>query len=176
MQNIELKAELRDIDLARTICKAIRATHIATLEQTDTYYRIPDGRLKKRETVGEPTEVIAYRRENRAAIRPSDFTIMSEGEAMLRYGSLPMHVWVVVRKTRELWMSGATRIHLDTVEGLGTFIEFEALVSRSNVASTALELVSQLREHFRPAMGGVIDCSYSDMLARDEEHPTTPAF
>jgi adenylate cyclase class IV len=169
MQNIEFKAELRDLDLARTICHAIAATHIASLEQTDTYYRIADGRLKKREAIGEPAEVIFYRRDNRATVRPSEFTILTEAEAQLRYGTQPLHIWVVVRKTRDLWLSGATRIHLDRVEGLGTFIEFESLVSRTNPASSAHEHVAALREQFRPAMGGAIDCSYSDMLARDQE-------
>ena len=32
-----------------------------------------------------------------------------------------------VRKRRELWILDATRIHLDEVEGLGTFVELETV-------------------------------------------------
>ena len=49
MQNIEFKAELRDIDAARIQCTVLDARHIGQLRQTDTYFRMPDGRLKKRE-------------------------------------------------------------------------------------------------------------------------------
>ncbi|MFT3685286.1 MAG: CYTH domain-containing protein [Phycisphaerales bacterium] len=64
MTNIEFKAELRDPELARTLLRKIHATPIDTLEQTDTYFRLSDGRLKKRETKGAPTEYIFYNREN----------------------------------------------------------------------------------------------------------------
>ena len=49
MNNVELKAELRDLPLARTICRVIGAHFILAFEQTDNYYRIPSGKLKKRE-------------------------------------------------------------------------------------------------------------------------------
>jgi adenylate cyclase class IV len=37
---------------------------------------------------------------------------------------------LVVRKTRELWLlhGGTVRVHLDQVEGLGEFVEVEAVV------------------------------------------------
>jgi adenylate cyclase class IV len=41
MENVEFKAELRDIALARTICRAIGASFILTMDQTDTYFRVP---------------------------------------------------------------------------------------------------------------------------------------
>ncbi len=104
MHNVEFKAELRDLPLARSVCKAIGATFILTLEQTDTYFRVAAGRLKKRECAGEPTEYIFYDRENRARPKLSHFTIYSEAQAVERFGAAPLPVWVVVRKVRELYM------------------------------------------------------------------------
>ena len=49
MHNVEFKSELRDLELAQSICKAMGATHAEILEQTDTYYKVPSGRLKRRE-------------------------------------------------------------------------------------------------------------------------------
>lgn len=174
MHNVEIKAELRDLPLARAICGALKATKIATLEQTDTYFKLATGRLKKRECAGEPTEYVFYDRDNRARPRLSHFTIYSENEAAERFGATPMPVWVVVKKTRELWMLGSVRIHLDTVEDLGTFIEFEALVSPSNNVARCHETVAALRGSFAPAMGETIAVSYSDMIAGQIESQASP--
>lgn len=169
MLNVEFKAELRDLALARTICRAIRATHIATLRQTDTYYRIPQGRLKKRECEGEPVEYIYYDRANRAQPKLSLFNVYTERQARERYGEQELPIWLVVRKTRELYILDNVRIHLDRVDALGDFIEFEAIVSRTqNVAKCHRDLAS-LRERLAPAIGEPIALSYSDMLAESAE-------
>jgi len=167
VQNVELKAELRDPPLARAICRAIGASFILAFEQTDTYYRIPTGRLKKRETDGEPVEFVFYERPNRAAPKLSTFTIFTAEQALERFGREPLPVRVVVRKRRELWMHGSTRIHLDSVERLGAFIEFESLVTRGNPVAKAQDAVGELRRHFGPAMGELIDCGYADLLERE---------
>jgi adenylate cyclase class IV len=169
MHNVELKAELRDVQLARGILRSIGAAFILSFDQVDTYFRVTSGRLKKRETDGEPVEYISYERTNRAAPKLSHFSILTEEEALERFGTLPLPIWLVVRKKRDLWMHGNVRVHLDTVDKLGTFIEFEALVSPSCHVVKCHEAISALRVHLRPAMGELIDCSYSDLLERDLE-------
>lgn len=169
MHNVEFKAELRDLALARTVCGVLNATFIGTLEQTDTYYRIPSGRLKKRECVGEPTEYIFYDRANRTRPKLSHFTIYSEQQAAERFGLQPLPVWLVVKKSRDLFMLGSVRIHLDKVEGLGSFIEFEALVSTSQNIARCHEVIADLRESFGPMLGEPIACGYSDLLSREGE-------
>src|SRR5882724_7615393 len=170
MNNVELKAELRDLPIARATCRAIGASFILAFDQSDTYFRIPHGRLKKRETDGEPAEYIFYERPNRAGPKLSQFTIYSEEAAMERFGREPLPVWVVVRKRRELWMHGNVRIHLDQVDGLGAFLEFEALVSRDHNIAQCQEAVTQLRLRFQPVLGELIDCGYSDLLASEQEN------
>src|SRR5262245_27986622 len=130
MQNVEYKAELRDIGLARTICRAVGARRMATLDQTDTYFRVPDARLKKRETVGLETQYVFYQRRSGAGPKVSKYVLYTEPEALERFGTTPLPVWVIVKKKRELYALENVRIHLDTVERLGTFLEFEAVVSR----------------------------------------------
>jgi adenylate cyclase class IV len=174
MNNVELKAELRDLAIARATCRAIGASFILAFEQTDTYFRIPHGRLKKRETDGEPPEYIFYERPNRAGPKLSQFTIYTEEAALERFGREPLPVWVTVRKRRELWMYGNVRIHLDNVEGLGKFLEFEALVSRDHNIAKCQESVAELRAKFQPVLGELIDCGYSDLLASEQESQTRP--
>ena len=84
MQNVECKYELRDLSLARGLAKLSGASFIATLEQTDTYFKLTSGRLKKRETIGESTEWVFYDRTNMARPRISTFVIYTEDEAHAR--------------------------------------------------------------------------------------------
>ena|ERR1043165_8061362 len=165
MRNVEFKAELRDPDLGRTIAEALGARYVGTLQQTDTYYRVGAGRLKKRETVGDDTEWIAYHRPDRLGAKLSSFTVYSDDEALERFGERPMPVWVVVRKRRDLYILGHVRIHLDSVEGLGEFFELEALMRPGHAQPSCEADVQRLRERFGPALGEPIACSYADLLA-----------
>lgn len=174
MHNIEYKAELRDIDLARSICRALKAAPIITMEQVDTYYRIPSGRLKKRECAGEPTEYIFYDRPDRTRPKLSHFVIYTEPQALERFGTSPLPVWVTVRKRRELYMHRQVRIHLDTVEGLGQFLEFEAMVSVGFNIAKCHEAVEHLKRAFGPALGEPIACGYSDLLAAEHDLKPEP--
>lgn len=167
MQNVEFKCELRDPALARLICEKIGARHVVTLRQTDTYFRVPDGRLKKRECDAEPTEYIFYHRLNRSRPRLSHFTIYTEEEAKARFGTRELPVWLKVVKTRDLWMYAGVRIHLDAVEGLGDFIEGEALVTPTQNVARCHEAIARVRELLAPALGELIATSYSDLAASE---------
>ena len=168
MQNIDFKAELRDPEAARAQCVLLGATMLGELHQTDTYFKMPDGRLKKREAPGEPTEWIFYHRENNSRPRLSNFTILSDSQARNRWGTQSLRIWVVVKKIRELWMHENVRIHLDRVVLLGWFIEFEALVSEQHDKLNCHRMMSMLRTHFGPVLGEPISTSYSDLIALED--------
>lgn len=170
MNNLEFKAELRDPQVARSICRSLRAAWIAEVQQVDTYYRVPSGRLKKREQFGEPVEFIFYERPNRSSPKISKFEIYSQEQAAERFGSTPLPIWTIVRKTREIFILNHTRIHLDKVEGLGTFLELESIVSKQHDQSKCALDIAELRKALAPVLGEPIDCSYSDLLAN--EHAT----
>jgi len=174
MQNIEFKAELRDPALARTICGSIDAPFVATLRQIDTYYRVPDAKLKKRELVGAaaPPEYIFYSRPSRSRPKLSNYTIYTEAQALDRFGASPLPIWVVVKKSRDLHMYKNVRIHLDSVEGLGHFIEFEAVVSPPRNMAACHTLIDELRRLFAPALGELIACGYAELLAAESPAPT----
>lgn len=168
MQNVEFKAELRDPSLARTICASINALRADTLVQTDTYFRVPDAKLKKRETVGHDTEWVFYSRAPRSRPKLSTYTIYSEAQAIERFGTTPLPIWVVVKKSRDLWLYQGVRIHLDNVEELGWFIEFEALVSPDRNLARCHELLDTLRRALGPAMGEPIAVGYAELLLQEQ--------
>ena len=128
--NVEIKA--RDADPAATAgrCEALGAVDRGVLEQRDTYFAGRHGRLKLREEDGPAAELIAYRRPDAAEAEESASSgRRSQTPALLREAlDAALGETVVVVKRRRLFVWENVRIHLDDVEGLGTFIELEALV------------------------------------------------
>lgn len=164
MRNVEFKAEVRDLPLAGLIVQELGARWIARLEQTDTYFRVPHARLKKRETLGEPPEWIFYERADSPRPRVSSFMIYSEAEARERFGIAPLPVLVVVRKSRDLYMHANVRMHLDRVEDLGDFLELEAMVTKACPEEACRAQVTALRAALAPVLGEPISAGYSDLL------------
>jgi adenylate cyclase class IV len=171
MQNIEYKAELRDLDAARVQCRQLGAEYIGSLRQTDQYFRLTDGRLKRREAPDEPIEWIFYHRRDRARPRMCNYSILTDEQARRRWGTHSLRPWLVVIKTRELWMIDNVRIHLDQVDELGTFIEFEAMVSQRHDVKACHSAVDRLRDAFTPILGEAISVGYSDLIAQQITEP-----
>lgn len=167
MQNIEFKAELRDRELAEALLIRSGGMHVAELEQSDTYFRIADGRLRRRQNEGEPPEWVFYQREMTATPKLSTFNIYTEREAKERFGDRPIPVWVIVNKRREVWVYGPLRIHVDRVVGLGEFLEIEALVTRTRDKEACRQAVRKLRKLLSITLGEPIAGGYADLAARD---------
>ena len=174
MKNLELKAELRDPNLARIICKQLRASRIGLIRQTDTYYNVMRGRLKKRESVAvergvgspEPIEYIFYERPDKVGAKISEYHLFTLEQVKERFGEQPLPVWFEVVKNRELYLFESTRIHIDDVHDLGWYFEYEILVDDRTDMDDAKDLAERLRSTFLPALGEPIASSYSDLLAQ----------
>lgn len=183
MKNLEWKAELRDPNLARLLCKHIRAQPVATIRQTDTYYNVTRGRLKRRESAvvepgsesPEPTQYIFYERPDEVRPRYSNYTIMTPDEMATRYGSAPIPEWLTVHKTRELFLRGPVRIHIDDVKDLGWHFEFEIVMDEGIDNETAALRGEEIRATFAPALGEPVQVSYADLLATHKSLESDPA-
>ncbi len=177
MKNLELKAELRDPNLARLICKKIGASQVVKLRQTDTYYNVARGRLKKRTSIAvdravgcpEPIEYIFYERSNRVDAKISQYHIYTQAQVHERFGQSPLPVWLEVEKNRELFLYNSVRIHIDDVLDLGWYFEYEILVDDQTDMESAHELAADLKATFLPALGEPIATSYSDLLAQAQD-------
>ena len=138
-RNIELKARCADLASARRAALALGATDAGVLHQRDTYFRVPHGRLKLREINGTSAELIAYDRPDHPDRRASDYVVAPVPDPAATLAALTRALGLrgVVAKRRQLLLwHGSTeladvhvRIHLDDVESLGPFVEFEAVLS-----------------------------------------------
>lgn len=73
-------------------------------------------------------------------------------------------VEAVVAKRRRLFLWNDVRIHLDDVEELGAFIEFEAMAQPGSDLSRENELLATLRERFELMEADLVAGSYCDLL------------
>jgi predicted adenylyl cyclase CyaB len=71
---------------------------------------------------------------------------------------------IVVSKTRRLFILEGVRIHLDRVEGLGDFIEFEGVAADGGDPSGFAGLLNDLRRSFGIRDEDLLRGSYSEML------------
>jgi predicted adenylyl cyclase CyaB len=72
-------------------------------------------------------------------------------------------VLVEVRKQRKLLLWQNVRIHLDQVEGLGSFIEFEAVLSDEAPESAGHEQLAYLCKHLSIQEKDHVSGSYADL-------------
>lgn len=145
-------------------------------EQADTYFRCTQGRLKLRERVGLPAQLVGYARTDSTAPRPSDYWLVSiadEAATLKSALAATLGVLVVVRKHRDVFLYQNVRIHLDRLEELGEFIEFEAVLSPGHDEQQAAELVSELAARLGIAASDRVENSYSDLLLLQQRgaHP-----
>lgn len=169
MRNIEIKARTSDIESAEEAAvRVCGGGPAALLRQTDTYFNVPAGRLKLRESDrAAESELIYYERPDEPGPRSSVYLIVRVGDArdLLAVLKNALGVKVVVRKTRRLYLHGNTRIHLDEVDGLGTFIELECVMAEQGDRAEGEREVRELMREL-----GIVDVdlekrSYSDILA-----------
>jgi homotetrameric cytidine deaminase len=165
--NLELKARDPHPRQTEERCRALGASDEGVLRQRDIYFAGRHGRLKLREQEGSAAELIAYRRPDAPEAQESAFirAATADGGALREALGAALGETVVVVKRRRLWLWENVRIHLDDVDGLGTFIELEAMVGPGlNSAEQAAEKVSRLRAGLGIADEDLVAVGYSDLL------------
>ena len=165
MRNLEIKTAVASLAAVRRRLRALKgATRPALLRQTDWYFRVPKGRLKLR-VVGANLdgELIAYVRPDKTAARTSEFQRLPTTDAAgtCRLLERMLGAQGCVRKRREVWLYRNARIHLDTVDGLGQFIEIEVVVTSGMTQARAL--MKELRAVLGISAKGLIAGSYANM-------------
>jgi homotetrameric cytidine deaminase len=164
--NVELKARDPDPDATARRCLALGASDQGVLSQQDTYFAARHGRLKLRAQAGEGGELIAYRRSDAAEAAESGYVLAPAPEpaALAEALDAALGSTVVVSKRRRLFLWEGVRIHLDEVDGLGHFIEFEAVLPDAGDLATAHARLSRLRTELRIEDDALVSVGYADLL------------
>ncbi len=152
-RNTEIKARIASRDDAEKIHR--RAAELASappevLQQVDTFFNAPHGRLKLRRFAGGSGELIFYERPDRTGPKTSAYerSPCSSPETLSSVLERALGRRGVVAKKRHVYLVGRTRIHVDDVENLGTFLELEVVLregeSESDGHATAVRLLGEL--------------------------------
>jgi predicted adenylyl cyclase CyaB len=166
-RNIELKARDPNPDRSLRAALALGARDEGWLRQTDTYFRVPHGRLKLREE-DTSAQLIAYDRADEALARESRYRLVTinDPHGLKESLSTALGVLVVVEKSRRLLLWQSVRIHLDEVRGLGSFIEIEAVADPVSDLTSERREANEVQEALVIAPEQIMAVSYSDELLR----------
>jgi len=149
-RNVEVKARVDDPEALRMRVEGIAAGPAETLDQEDVFFEVPRGRVKLRTFPDGRGELIAYDRPDEDGPVVSDYHILrtENPDGLRSFLTAVLGVRGVVRKRRLLYRIGRTRLHLDEVERLGSFLELEVVLeddeSDEDGARTADRILSDL--------------------------------
>ncbi len=166
IKNFEFKARVDNLSDFESKLLALNPDFRGTDYQTDTYFNVKTGRLKLREGNIE-NSLISYDREDFAGSRQADIILYSHSSDPSLKSILVKHLGIraVVRKVRKIYFLGNVKFHFDTVEGLGTFIEAEAIDDSNQYTTDQLKTQCDYYLHFfRLTKEQLVGRSYSDLL------------
>ena len=174
--NVEIKARCSDIGGIRSILEEKGAEFRGIDHQTDTYFIVPRGRLKLREGNIE-NNLIHYERNDVSGPKASRVRLHEVAPSSrpdvkdILLNALGQDI--VVQKEREIYFIDNIKIHLDSVMGLGTYLEIEAQSMEDDLGEDELyRQCTELIEEFGIEPGDMENESYSDLLMskQDEDH------
>lgn len=170
MLNIELKARCDDLGKLRERCESLGAEGQEPERQVDTYFSVNHGRLKLRESLESGAELIYYIRDDVAGARESHYDLYPaedpEGLKAILANALGMSV--VVAKRRETFVLGSVRIHLDKVQGLGSFVELHGSVDEPKELPLVADEVQGVQQALGIDSQSLVKESYATLVARVE--------
>jgi predicted adenylyl cyclase CyaB len=166
--NIEIKARVHDFESLQASAAQLSDAPCQTISQEDTFFKVPQGRLKLRELSSHYGQLIYYQRQDICGPKRSEYQIYeTDDPAGLKiilakaYG-----IRGVIAKIRYLYMAGQTRIHLDDVKGLGKFMELEVVLQPGQTDSEGQTIAESLMSKLGIEDIDLVDSAYMDMLEK----------
>jgi len=164
--NFEFKARTNDLENLELLLLLLNPKFIGEDNQADTYFNVTKGRLKLREGNIE-NSLIYYERQNIAGAKQSDVLLYQHtpGKTLKEILTKLLGIKVIVEKRRRIYFIDNVKFHFDTVTGLGTFIEVEAIDNDGKIGIEKLkDQCNEYAELFNLQPQDYISLSYGDML------------
>jgi adenylate cyclase, class 2 len=164
--NFEFKAKAIALDVLEKKLQTLNPKYIGEDNQVDTYFNTATGRLKLREGNIE-NSLIYYERINTAGAKQSDILLYQHAPDKTLKDILTTvnGIKVVVDKKRKIYFIDNVKFHFDTVAGLGTFVEVEAIDRTGDIGIDKLKQQCNFyAAFFNIAADDYIAVSYSDLI------------
>lgn len=167
--NIEFKASASNLAALEVLLQKHNPLFIGEDHQIDTYFNISIGRLKLREGNIE-NALIHYEREETAGAKASHVLLYQHQPDKILKEILikTLGIKTIVDKNRKIYFINNVKFHFDIVEGLGTFVEVEAIDKDGTIGKEKLQ--KQCDEYaalFGITTENFCSVSYSDMILQN---------
>lgn len=168
-RNVEIKARLSDLQAVEARARSVADQGPFELRQDDTFFACPGGRLKLRQLAPDQGQLIYYERADVAGPKLSSYFIAPTHDPAALRDTLGRALSVIgrVRKRRRLYLAGQTRIHLDEVEGLGSFVELEVVLAETDEVATGERMAAELLRKLGVPAGDLVEGAYLDLMNED---------
>ena len=167
--NIEFKASTNKLAALEALLQQHNPLFIGEDHQIDTYFNVAVGRLKLREGNIE-NALIHYERVNTAGAKSSHVLLYQHqpDKTLKEILIKTLGIKAVVDKKRKIYFINNVKFHFDIVEGLGTFIEVEAIDKDGSIGKEKLQVqCDEYAALFKIDAGDFCALSYSDMILQN---------
>ena len=166
--NIEIKAKVKKIEVLKAKIESLYKIKPLEIFQDDTFFNIEKGRLKLRTFSKDKGELIFYERSNSSGPKRSDYFIYKteNPDELKKLLQISLGIRGVVRKKRFLYLVDNTRVHLDEVENLGTFLELEVVLNTEQTENEGKEIAKDFMDKLNIDKKDLIDLAYIDLLEK----------
>ncbi len=165
-RNVEIKARVADLAAIERRAADLADGGPFDLDQDDTFFVCPNGRLKLRQLARDRGELIHYERPDQGGPKLSRYVIAPTPDPAALREALS-RAWGTagrVRKRRRLYLVGDTRIHLDRVEQLGDFLELEVVLAPAQSVAEGEEEARRIMAALGVADEDLVSGAYVDLL------------
>ena len=166
-RNIEIKARLADFQSQYELAQALSGSAGELIHQLDIFFHCKQGRLKLRVFDDGHGELIHYQRPSDSGPKLSDYVISrsQDSETLREALARAYGIKAIVEKDRLLFMCGRTRVHLDRVKNLGSFLELEVVLEDHEDASVGYREAETLMADLGVDRESLVDCAYVDLIS-----------
>lgn len=169
-RNIEIKARLANREETESLVRMHADEGPIRIDQEDVFFRVPQGRLKLRRFSDGTGELIQYHRPDGKQARLSTYfrTPTADPDGLQNALERALGVLGVVKKVRQLYLVGQTRVHLDDVHELGHFLELEVVLTDQQSLEKGHSIAQHWSNAFHITEAALVSCAYIDMLLTGE--------
>jgi predicted adenylyl cyclase CyaB len=166
--NIEIKARVHDFMSLKQKAEQLSDTPCQVIPQEDIFFNCPQGRIKLRELGPQHGQLVYYVRQDITGPKHSEYKIFEtkDPESLKVILTEAFGIRGVISKVRYLYLAGQTRIHLDDVKGLGTFMELEVVLRPNQTDAEGQAIAENLMQRLGIQKGDLIETAYMDMLEK----------
>ncbi|MEJ7625645.1 MAG: class IV adenylate cyclase [Ferruginibacter sp.] len=163
--NFEFKARTNNIDVLEKKLLTLNPVYKGEDRQVDTYFNIETGRLKLREGNIENALIYYDRKDDPRSKQSNVLLYETTGGNRLKEILIQVHgIKKIIAKSRKIYFIENVKFHFDIVEGIGSFVEVEA-IDDSDAAD--IQKIKEQCNYYASFFGikeeDYVSVSYSDM-------------